>query len=162
MSLDVSAKQRACQPMHELWYRRRHRVDRRARGAKAHGGGDSKDVNVRDPRCWSRDALDQRVVVSEVGKAGKARALRIRRWLVAVGPGRDVGGTVSQLAPACKIHVDAGAADREIHREYALRRLQFDVAADLSGGLDRRAVIQVKIGVAGTAIVGRLRKTFPH
>src|ERR1700730_4250438 len=37
MSLDVSAKQRACQPMHELWHRRGHRVDRRARGAKAHG-----------------------------------------------------------------------------------------------------------------------------
>src|SRR5205823_8722660 len=95
-------------------------------------------------------------------KATKPRAALVRRRLVAVSPGRDVGDTVSQLRPARKIHVDTGAANHEVGGEYAPRRLQFDTTRRFVGAFDRRALLQPKIGVAGTAVVGCLRKTFPH
>src|SRR5712691_11945100 len=102
-------------------------------------------MDVRDPRCLTADALHKRVVVREIGKAPEARAALVRRRLVAVGPGRDVGGAVSQLGSACKIHVDTRTADHEVGCEDTPRRLQFDAATCLSGSLDRRAVMPVKI-----------------
>src|SRR6476469_6147064 len=107
-------------------------------------------MNVRDPWCLASDALHHRIVVGEIWKAPEPRAALVRRRLVTVGPGRDVGGAISQLGPAREIHVDAGAANHEVGCEYAPWRLQFDTTGRFLGGFDRRALLQMKIGVAGT------------
>src|SRR5258708_16015887 len=99
-------------------------------------------MDVGDPRCFSSNAFHQRVVVGEVGKASKARAALVQRRLVAVGPGCDVGGTALQLAPACKIHVDTGAANHEICAEPAPCPLQPSPTLCFSSALYRPPATQ--------------------
>src|SRR5258708_38711679 len=82
------------------------------------------------------DALHQRVVVGEIGIATTTRAALVCRRLVAGGPDSNVGGTVFRLAPASKIHINAGTANHEISREHPPRRLQFDAMTCFSGGFD--------------------------
>src|SRR5258708_20178240 len=111
-------------------------------------------MDVCNPGCFAGDALYQRVIVGEIGKATEPRAMLVGRRLVTVGPGGNVGGTVSQLGPAGKIDVDAGGTNHEIHVQPAFRRLQFDPPTSFSGGLHPPSPLETKIGVAGAAIVG--------
>ena len=120
---------------------------------------------LRREREIARDvggALHQRVIVGEIGEPARPRAALVLRRLIAVGPPGDVGGAFLQLAAARKIHVGAGRADDEIGCERALWRPQLDAASRFGGGFDRRALMKMKIGVTPAAIVGRLRKSFPH
>src|SRR5437899_168210 len=119
-------------------------------------------MDVRDPRRFSGDALRQRIVVGEIGIAAEARAAFVLWRLVAVGPRGNVVCTVSQLGPARKIHVDAGGAYHQISWEHTPGRIQYNAATCFPGGFDWRALVQMKIGVASTTVVGRLRKAFPH
>src|SRR3954470_7527426 len=119
-------------------------------------------MDIRDPWRLARDTFGEGVIVGEIGKAAESRAAFALRGLVAVGPGCDIAGKCAQLATSGKIHVDAGAADDEIRRYGAARRLQFDALAGLARGLKRRALVQCEIGMARAAIIGRLRKAFAH